>query len=176
MANFDLYFPKEIVLEGSVFEDVAGDSGGATKYGLTLDDLQEFHLDENGDGIIDVNDIKLLTRTDAGRVLKKLYWDYYYTDTILNQSVGEYVADAGLNQGRVLMTKYIQTIIGVTVDGKFGPNTLKVLNNFNQQDFFNKFKSMRIQRYNNIVANRPSQNKFLKGWINRVNAIPFFNA
>ena len=62
MAKFDLYFPKEIALEGAAYENVPGDNGGCTKFGLTLDDLKEYKLDSDHNGIFDCNDVKNLTR------------------------------------------------------------------------------------------------------------------
>lgn len=177
MANFDLYFPKEIAAEGSAYEDVPGDSGGCTKYGLTLDDLKEYHVDLNHDGIFDCNDVKLIDRDTAYKVLKALYWDYFRADEIPEQSLAEFIVDSGLNQGRILIVKYLQSIIGVTVDGKYGPTTFNTLlahiNLDSGKDEFDALYKKRLDRYNAIVAAKPSQSKFIKGWMNRLNSIKY---
>ena len=177
MANFDLYFPKEIQLEGSAYENVEGDAGGCTKFGLTLDDIKEYHADLDHDGDFDCNDVKLIDRPTASKILKAIYWDYFKADQIPEQSLAEFIVDSGLNQGRILIVKYLQGIIGVDVDGHFGPNTfndlLEHLKDDNGSDEFKELYQKRLDRYNAIVAAKPSQAKFMKGWINRLNAIKF---
>lgn len=173
MANFSNYFPSIISSEGAAFEVVPGDSGGCTKYGIIADDLHEFNVDIDKDGKIDCADVKSLTQTDAFSILKKLYWDFFKADTIINQSVAEYIVDGAFNQGRVLIAKYVQQILGVTVDGQFGPKTIQTLNAADQQKIFSALKDKRIARYNAIVESKPNQLKFLKGWIRRANSITF---
>lgn len=174
MANFKEYFSIENYLEGTVFEDVPGDHGGATKYGLIIDDLQEYNLDVTGDGVIDWHDVKELTAAQASLVLKKLYWDFMKADSVNNQSLAMYIVDGGLTQGRVLIAKYVQSILGVTVDGMFGQKTINAINMLNDPSvLFEALKSKRIDRYNAIVARDATQNKFIKGWINRANAIKY---
>ena len=93
MADFNLYFPQEQNLEGTVFECDPNDSGGATKIGLTMDDLHEYNLDVNKDGVVDVTDLKLMTLEQGGLVLKKLYWDYFQADTLTSQKLAEFIID-----------------------------------------------------------------------------------
>jgi len=177
MANFELYFPKEIAFEGDKYENVPGDTGGCTKFGLTLDDLKEFHIDVDHNGLFDCNDVKLLSREHAHDVLKKLYWDYFRADEIPEQSLAEFIVDSGLNQGRVLIVKYVQHIIGVDVDGHYGPKTFQYLLDRTKEDngktAFNALYARRLERYKAIVANNPSQNKFYAGWVNRLNSIKY---
>ena len=177
MANFDLYFPKEIQFEGDKFESVIGDTGGCTKYGLTLDDLKEYSLDTDHNGIYNCEDVKALSRADAHSVLKKLYWDYFQADNIPEQALAEFIVDSGLNQGRVLIVKYLQNLLGVEVDGHFGPKSFSILLDRIKIDkgqaTFNMLYQKRADRYKAIVANNPSQNKFFQGWTNRLNGIKF---
>ena len=177
MANFDLYFPKEISLEGAAYENVLGDNGGCTKYGLTLDDIKEYHIDLNSDGAFDCKDVAAIDRATAHNILKKLYWDYFKADDIPEQSVAEFIVDGGVNQGRVLIVKYLQHLLGVTVDGHYGPVTFKILLDRIKIDSgkatFNMLYQQRFERYKAIVANNSSQQKFYNGWMNRLNAIKY---
>lgn len=177
MANFDLYFPTEVKLEGDAYEVVPGDSGGCTRFGLTLDDVKEYHVDVDHNGLFDCNDVKALDRPIAGKILKALYWDYFKADQIPQQSLAEYIVDSGLNQGRILIVKYLQAILGVEIDGHYGPGTLAALLDHIKVDDgkeeFIELHQKRLERYNAIVASRPSQSKFIKGWINRLNAITY---
>lgn len=176
MANFDLYFPKEVSFEGDKYENVPGDSGGCTKYGLTLDDIKEYHADLNHDNTFDCKDVLAIDRPTAAKMLKSLYWDYFKADSIPEQSLAEFIVDSGLNQGRVLIVKYLQSIVEVDVDGHYGPDTFnKLLQDIKDggKDEFDELYKKRLDRYNAIVAARPSQAKFINGWKNRLNAIKF---
>ena len=171
MADFNLYYPQEQNLEGTVFECDPNDSGGATKVGLTMDDLHEYKLDVDQDGDVDVEDLKLMTIQQAGLVLKKLYWDYFQADTLTSQKLAEFIVDSGLNQGRILITKYLQTILGIEVDGQIGKQTINAINNSNPTHTYLSLYSLRLKRYSDIVIVRPSQKRYYKGWMNRLNAI-----
>jgi lysozyme family protein len=173
MANFNLYFPKLMDYEGTSYEDDPLDSGGCTKMGLTLDDIIEIQLDVNGDNKFTCDDIKLLTIDKAKFIFKKLYWDFFKADLINNQSLAELIVEGGINQGRLLTAKYAQSAAGVTTDGIIGKNTLNALNSGNQQAIFDKVFELRKQRYFNIVAAKPSQKRFINGWMNRLNENKF---
>ena len=173
MANFDPYFPKILKFEGEVYENDPTDTGGCTHFGLILDDLKLFHVDKNQDGKYTCEDVKALTKDDAKIMYKKLYWDKFRADEIKNQSLAEYIVDGAINQGAVTIAKYIQHILGLVEDGIFGSKSLEAVNNHDGKDLYTKLKQRRIDKYNAIVANNPSQVKFIKGWMNRVNAIDY---
>ena len=174
MANFNLYLPKEFKLEGTVYENDPNDSAGSTKFGLVSEDLHEYGLDANADGKIDWMDVRDLKEEDASKVLKKLYWDFFQADRVNNQSLAEFIVDGGLNNGRILIAKYVQSILKTTVDGIFGDKTITLINTHpNPQYIFTELYNKRKQRYDNIITNNPSQECFRNGWYNRLNAIKF---
>ena len=174
MSNFNKYLPKEFLAEGTVFENDPTDSAGATRFGLITDDLHEYGLGTNSDGIIDYKDVMALTPETAAKVLKKLYWDYFKADTINNQSVAEFFVDGGLTQGRILIAKYVQSSLGVTVDGIIGSQTIAAINTDNNiEAVFNQVYQLRKKRYLAIVKAKPSQKKYIRGWLNRLNIIKF---
>jgi len=169
MADFSLLFPKILSSEGTAYENDPTDNGGCTKFGLVLDDVKQFTRDT----IKNCEDVKKLTKDDAQMMYKKLYWDYFMADSINNQSLAEYIVDGAINQGKPTITKYVQQIVGVTVDGLFGNKTLAAINSHNPQDLFNQLKALRTDKYNRIVLKDPSQSKFINGWMNRVNSIKY---
>jgi len=76
------------------------------------------------------------------------------------------------NSGGIAIRK-LQMILSVTDDGIVGPKTLKILNAMNQRVLFDKIWATRYKFYHDIVAKKPSQQKFLKGWLNRLNDYRF---
>jgi lysozyme family protein len=173
MANFDPYFPHIIKSEGAVYTNDPVDAGGCTKFGIILQTLKDYKFDTNKDGVFTCEDVKALTLEDSKSIYKKMYWDFFKADGIKNQSLAEYIVDGAINQGKGTIAKYVQQIIGVTDDGLVGNKTLEAINAHDSKDLFEKLKAKREDKYHRIVANNPSQKKFIKGWINRLNSIDY---
>jgi len=60
-------------------------------------------------------------------------------------------------------------LLGVTADGIVGPKTITALNN--NKEIKNKVYSARKTFFESIVKKNPSQKKWLKGWMNRLNSV-----
>lgn len=172
MADFKRYF-KQLMLHEGGFVDDPDDKGGATKFGVTLGTWIQQGRDKDCDGDIDVDDLKLIDLDDAYVIAKINYWDKLKADGIYNQSIAEFIFDWGYNSGYKTAAKKVQETVGVTVDGIIGSQTLKAINDADQEDLFYQLKAKREAFFRSIVANNPSQKKFLKGWLNRNNSFIF---
>lgn len=173
MSDFKKYFPILVEWEGSAFENVAGDNGGPTKYGIILSEWIAKGYDKNGDGIVDVNDLKLITANDAMSIAKSHYWDRCKADDIENQSIANMLVDFSYNCGVGLAIMKIQQCVGVIADGVIGDKTITAINTEPQETLFNNLKAVRLKYYQDIVHNHPKQIKFLKGWNNRTQSFTF---
>lgn len=173
MADFKKYFPTLVKWEGSSFEIVPGDAGGPTKYGVILSEWKAKGWDKDGDKDIDVDDLKLITADDASTIAKAHYWDKLKADSINNQSIAEFLVDFAYNCGVITAAKKIQECLGITADGVIGPMSIKSINEANQEQLFNALKTKRRNYYLAIVARKPLQVKFLKGWLRRNDSFNF---
>lgn len=173
MADFKLYWPTLVKWEGSEYEDVEGDSGGPTKYGVILSEWVKSGYDKDGDGDIDKFDLMKINADDAIKIAKTHYWDKLKADQINNQSVAEILVDSAYNQGIGFTIPMIQKIIGVNADGIVGNGTLTSINSNDPKSLFDKIKKARLDRYDWIVKTYPKNQKFYKGWINRLNSFNF---
>ncbi len=173
MAKIENYIPFLFEWEGIVYEDETTGTDQPTKFGIIVDDLKSVKLDENHDGVINKLDVKALTKEDAIEVIRKLYWNVFKADTILSQSVAEAIVDFAFNCGNTTVAKKIQNFVNVDVDGIVGKNTIFYVNQHDPHPFFDAIQKMRKEHYYTIVQAKPSNAKYLNGWLNRVNALKF---
>ena len=172
MAKFEEFAGKLLQLEGGYVNHPL-DKGGPTKYGVILLVWKQYGHDKDGDGDIDAEDIKKLSEDDARYIAKKIFWDFFNADLILNSSVAEFIVDWGYNSGRSTVAKIVQRLVKVNADGIVGANTVTAINIADQQTLFETLKSERKAFLDNIIKRKPDQAVFYKGWMNRVNSFVF---
>jgi len=172
MAKFEGFAGKVLQLEGG-YVNHPMDKGGPTKYGVILSTWKQYGYDKDNDGDIDAEDIKLLSEDDARYIAKKIFWDFFQSDSIHNQSIAEFIVDWGYNSGRTTVAKKVQKLVNVPEDGVIGTQTLNAINSTEQSTLFEALHVERINFLNNIVKNNPRQAVFHEGWMNRVNKFQF---
>ena len=141
--------------------------------GVTIGTWRSVGYDKDGDGDIDVDDLHLLDKEDViERVLRPHYWNLWRADEILNQSVANILVDWVWASGTHGI-KRPQRILGVTADGIAGPKTLAAVNSMDPMELHFRIKNDRIKFIDEICRRDPSQERFRKGWMNRINALVY---
>jgi Glycosyl hydrolase 108/Predicted Peptidoglycan domain len=160
-GDFEKAFQFVIKWEGSEYEDVSGDPGGPTKYGIDSKDHPSV-------------DIKGLTLENAKQIYLTDYWRASDCDN-LPSPVAETHFNFAVNTGREQSVKFMQRTLGLAVDGQFGSITAAVLAALTPASVRTVALGMIDQAdafYKDLAAK--GMDKFLKGWLNRNNALRSF--
>ena len=147
------------------------DLGGATMVGVTIATYKEY-CRKKGYPVPTIDRLRNMTYAQWLDILKTMFWDRWQADKIANQSVAEILVDWIWASGKYGIT-IPQQVLGVTVDGVVGPKTLAALNKQNPAQFFARIVAERKAYIDRICASRPVNNKYKRGWLNRLNAIKF---
>ncbi len=136
---------------------IAEDAGGETKFGIA----------KNANPDVDVKGMTLAT---AMEIYYKRYWTPISLDSF-DQKVAINLFDAAVNHGVAQAAKWLQRAVNTKPDGKIGSITIEAVKSADPLALCEKIIQSRETLFNNIVKNKPSQAKFLKGWLNRLNDI-----
>lgn len=170
MANVEKLSPLILKWEGDFVND-PDDLGGATNKGVTLSTYMQY-CRKKGYPVPTVERLKNLSDREWTEILKTMYWDRWKADQIVDQSVANILVDWVWASGTHGI-KRPQRILGVTVDGIVGNLTLAAVNARDAKELFFAIKSDRIKFIDEICKARPANEKFRRGWLNRINGLNF---
>lgn len=156
--KFEKAFAYAIANEGGYVFD-QNDPGGETKYGISK-------------GAYKALNIKELTLKQAKEIYWRDYWEKGKFEEISDIFVAMQLFDLSVNLGIRGATIVLQRALragGIVVkeDGLIGPETLSVAKNFDGAILLAAIKAEAAGYYRVIAAKKPSQRKFLSGWLNR---------
>lgn len=149
------------------FTNDINDNGGATMVGVTIGTYRSY-CKYKGWKTPQVKDLQNMPYKIWRDVVHTMYWNKWKADTIADQSVANMVVDWLWHSGAVTIKK-VQALLGVTADGIVGPKTITALNN--DKEVKTKVYNARKAYFEAIVKKNPSQKKWLKGWMNRLNSV-----
>lgn len=169
MADLTKLVPHILKWEGGLVND-PDDLGGLTNMGVTYQ-TYKLYCRHKGYPIPTEERLASLTMEEFTDILKTMYWDACKADNIVSQSVANAIVDWAWNSGTATAVKEVQKVLGVKADGIIGNITLSAINSYNPLPLFGLIQQTRIAYIERICINRPANNKFKKGWLNRINSI-----
>ena len=178
MAKVELLAPKILKWEGGFVNDPL-DAGGATNKGVTIAVWKSQGYDKDGDGDIDVVDLKKITKQDAIKILKNNYWSRWFADQIDSQAVANILVDWVWVSG-AWGIKIPQRLLGLKEDGIVGYQTMRALKESidtpeKRAKFIKELYLARYEYINNIIKANPKLAVFKKGWVNRMKDLEQYN-
>lgn len=175
-ADVNKLMPFVFKWEGG-WSNHSSDPGGATNMGVTLETWKSQGYDKDGDKDIDVADLKIITKADATKIMKKNYWDRWDADLIESQAVANILVDWTWCSG-AWGIKIPQRLLGLVEDGSVGPKTIQAVNDTikkNEAKFLEQLYKAREQFIEDIIKKNSKLATFRKGWYNRMNDMRTYN-
>lgn len=156
----------------------SGDLGGETYRGITRKNFPKW----SGWKIVDKSKPlkynQIIKNVQLEDDVRQFYYEQFYApmkiDNIDSLLISGHLLCHGVNAGIGNAVKLLQQAINqaysvsIKVDGVIGNITLSYANGNKQNEVAKGFIQQRNQYYKNIVTKKPSQKKFLNGWLNRV--------
>lgn len=139
--------------EGGEVDDPA-DRGGRTVYGIS----QRAYPDL---------DLSTLTEADARAIYERDYWQAARCDA-LPPAIAVAHFDAAVNHGVGAAVRLLQEAARVTADGIIGPQTLGAVGKWSEPVLVVELLGRRALKYHRMVLADESQDRFHRGWLNRL--------
>jgi len=108
-----------------------------------------------------------ILRDDVIDFYKDEYWFKYKLDKLNTDLKAKEMFIFGVNAGMRNAIKLAQSVVGAKVDGVIGKQTIKAINDFDNNKFDELFDKKEIAYYENIVKKHPDKKIFLRGWRKR---------
>lgn len=184
MADFLKAFVITLGNEGG-YSNNPSDAGGETYAGIS----RKFNPNWEGWKIVDRSKVngqfkptvsdKALLDIAVQYFYKNNYWDTIRLSEVNNQDIANELFDTSVNMGSTTGIKLIQEACNllnnegklypdIDVDGKIGPKTLSTINSHPYPvTLFNLLNILQGEKYVNICRAKPSQEVFMRGWLNR---------
>lgn len=150
------------------------DTGGLTRWGITLKFLQAHNFDINGDGVIDARDLNDLTQEKAHELMLQVFWQPWMDDapSELAIAVFDFAVNASIGMAEVILQRALKETgwYQGKIDGVIGPKTQAALAQIDSEETLRvwiEFVKQRALYYARIVEAKPSQAVFIEGWIRR---------
>lgn len=141
-----------------------GDGAGLTRLGLT----QRWHQNDLPMDFFSAMSFKDAIST-AKMAYKKIYWTAIDGDQIIDDQVAALLLSFSINDSVRVAVKTIQAVLGQVEDGVIGPHTIAEINSKDPRIVAKFFRAEWLGFYHRNVQLNPNKQKFLEGWINRVN-------
>jgi len=174
MADASKLVPFIKTAEGGYVND-PNDKGQETNKGVTITVWESIFGTEHHDRFISMSDSDWLI------IFKPNYWDKALGDKIASQRVANMIVDWIWLAGRYYPELEVQQLLDshfsahITTDGVFGQHTIDAINSAPESEIYAQICQLRRDYVTAIAMKDQTQERFLKGWLNRIDNLIKFN-
>lgn len=117
-----------------------------------------------------MRDVRLLEPAEMQAIYEAGYWIPPRCDLLENE-LDLVQFDTAVNMGVGRAVRFLQTAVGCNADGDFGPATERAVATCDQGSVLSTYCDLREKYYRGLVEKNAKLAVFLKGWMNRLNAL-----
>ncbi len=147
------------------FVDDPDDRGGRTNKGVTQSTYDTYR----GRKSLSSKDVLHITDQEVADIYRSMFWNGARCDRLRDRLAFCHF-DTAVNMGPNRAIRIIQRATGCEEDGVFGPGTKKACDHCDVDEVIATYTEIRATLYH-MFAMKPGQEKFLKGWMNRLNSL-----
>ncbi|MEJ1963395.1 MAG: glycosyl hydrolase 108 family protein [Gammaproteobacteria bacterium] len=164
-AAFKSALPFVLQWEGG-FVDHPNDPGGRTNKGITQAVYDQWRAAQGSPA----QDVKLIADADVEAIYEANYWLAARSDRLLTP-LDLVQFDTAVNMGVNRAVRFLQHSVGCAIDGDFGEGTSEAVAGCDQGQAVIEYCMARETYYRTLAGSKPKLAVFLKGWLNRLNAL-----
>ncbi len=147
------------------FSNIKEDKGGATNFGIIREELARWRGES-----VSASDVKNMKRDEAEDIYLAWYWKPLRLDEIKHEKVAMALFDRAVLNGLTGISRHVRNIFPGKMAGD-PPNFFPLIPLVNDEDprtFVLKLADYCEAAHRKRVKEDPSQERFLAGWLNRV--------
>ena len=158
--NFERCLAHVLASEGGWADDKA-DPGGATMKGITIGTYRAW----KGRAVTKA-ELRAISDAEVAAIYRQNYWNAVRGDD-LPPGLDLVAFDGAVNSGVSRGARWLQQALGVTADGKVGPQTLTAARQAHPEAVIDRACDLRM----GFLRGLPTWSRFGKGWSSRVNSV-----
>jgi lysozyme family protein len=162
---FEASLPFIMRWEGG-YVDHPDDPGGRTNKGVTQKTYDRWRTRQG----LPTRHVRLVEDDEVETIYASGYWVPPRCD-LLQRQLDLVQFDTAVNMGVGRAVRLLQAALGCDVDGDFGPQTANAASGCELAGTIIAYCDEREAFYRRLAERRPRLGVFLKGWLNRLNAL-----
>lgn len=146
------------------FSNVKEDKGGATNFGIIREELARWRHHD-----VTPEDVRNMKRDEAEAIYKAWYWDKLNLSKIENEHVAMALFDRAVLNGLTGVSRHVKNVLGRPQDELPNFNAhIDEINLTNPKAFVLRLADFCEAAHRRRVQQDPTQQRFLAGWLARI--------
>lgn len=148
------------------FSNIPEDPGGPTNKGIIQTVYDAYRKSKS----LPLQSVEFITDEEVEDIYYQRYWLVAVCDKMTPKlSIAHF--DTAVNTGTKQAAKFLQRSLEIKADGIIGPQTIEKLKTQDENAIIQNYLEQRRVFYKNLAEKKPTLQKFLKGWLKRVDSL-----